>query len=382
MTYEWPTCFTSWDAEETNAMARVIKSGRFTMGPETEAFEHELAAFHGVSHCVAVNSGSSANLVACAALAHQQRHPLRPGDRVVVPGLAWATTYAPFVQHGLRLLVADCDLATWNVTEFPRLASPSDVAAVVSVPILGNPIDLTGLKTVCASHGIPILEDGCESLGASFGGHKVGTQGLMGTLSTFYSHQLSAIEGGAILTNSDECDTLCRMLRNHGWARGTRRELAGFENEYDFQLMGWNVRPLELHCAIAREQLKKLDGFRQARMDNWTAFWSAVPAELPVERQHLTPKGQANPFGIAFRVLGGKAKRLELALALRAAGIDCRPPVGGSFARHAYAKYANWSGETPNCDLIHDTGLFLGLAPFATPGMIERAVGVMKKVLA
>lgn len=377
MIYEYPTAFESWGDEEPDAIARVIRSGRFTMGPEVEALEHELATYHGVKYAVAVNSGSSANLVAVAALCNLSNSPLRRGDRVVVPALAWPTTYAPLVQHGCKLLVADCD-STWNVNEFPLLFVPSDIAAFVSVSVLGNPANVTAVRAVCVSHGIHVIEDACESLGARHNGQLIGTFGRMGTLSFFHSHQLSAIEGGAILTNDPECATLCRMLRNHGWTRGTDKGLPGFEHEYDFRLHGYNVRPLEMHAAIARAQLAKLERFKKARLTNWLQFYMQAE-HLPITFQEMND-GESNPFGIAFTV-ETKEARARLAQALRANGVDCRPPVGGSFGRHPYAKLANWTGDTPMADRIHDTGLFLGLAPFPIPDLIDKAVKVMKATL-
>ena len=102
---EWfyPCAYSCWDDSEMEAIDRVVASRRYTMGPEVEAFESEFAAWHGMKHAVMVNSGSSANLVAVAALFHKNEKPLQRGDQVIVPAVAWATTYAPLVQHGLGL---------------------------------------------------------------------------------------------------------------------------------------------------------------------------------------------------------------------------------------------------------------------------------------
>lgn len=374
--WRYPTAFQCWGPEERDAIQRVLSSERFTMGAEVEAFETELAAFHGVKHAIAVNSGSSANLVAVAALFNIQEHPLRFGDRAMVPALAWPTLYAPLVQHGLKLVLVDCD-ATWNMSTNP-LYPVSDCALVVGCSILGNPMDLNWFAETAECNGAIFIEDNCESFGARLHRKLCGTFGRMGTLSFYWSHQLSAIEGGAIVTNDDECAELCRMIRNHGWSRGTKRQPEGFAGEYDFQVMGYNVRPLELHCAIAREQLKKANRFGLERNRNYCRFLDAT-VNLPISAPDIVPHATINPFGIAFTVQDG-ATREAVARSLRAQGVDCRPPVGGSFARHPYG--TSWRGQsTPNADIVHETGLFIGNAPFDIGDEIARAVDIMEHVL-
>lgn len=372
-----PTAFSSWSDEEADAIGRVVESGQYTMAGEVLAFEAELAAYHRVKHAIAVNSGASANLVAVGAMFHLDKNPLKRGDRVLVPALAWSTTYAPLVQHGLTLKLMDCG-NDWNASP-NGLYGFSDVALIVDVPVLGNPSHAAAFERRAAENGILMLQDACESIGARApGGRLMGTFGLMGTVSFFWSHQLSAIEGGAILTDSDQCAELCHMLRNHGWSKGTSRQPPGFAGEYDFQVMGWNVRPLELHCAIARAQLKKLETFKRHRAVNWIDFYNRTK-HLPVWFQEMG-EGEANPFGIAFTVRD-VVMRSRLAVALRENGTDCRPPVGGSFSKHPYSGDASWTGSTPNADRIHETGIFLGLAPWPMGAIIEKTAQIMEEVL-
>src|SRR5258706_655305 len=145
---EWffPTAYSVWGDEERAAIDRVLSSGYLTQGEEVAAFEREFADFHGMKHAIMVNSGSSANLIAIAAMFHlreggyvnsntRPRYPLRRGDKVVVPGLAWSTTYAPLVQYGLELVVADCN-DQWNVGQYQ--GEPA-VSLEIWCSILGNP---------------------------------------------------------------------------------------------------------------------------------------------------------------------------------------------------------------------------------------------------
>lgn len=349
--YRYPVAFNGWGSEEHMAIARVVASGQFTMGAEVEAFEHEFKTAHGMKHAIAVNSGSSANLVAVAAL---QRGGPMLGKFVSVPALAWSTTYAPFSQHGYHLDLLDCDPDTWNV------AVPGNVLC----SILGN---------ACKSGPFVLLEDNCESIGAEDEqGNLCGTRGLLNTFSFYYSHQLSAIEGGMILTNDDHLARQCRLLRNHGWSRSYET----FENEYRFDEMGYNLRPVELHAAIAREQLKKLPHRIAARKVNFDYF-SERTRDLPIKLPKIL--GKPSFFGIHFTV-ESREKRAELARALRAGGIDCRPPVAGSFRKQPYGK--QWADQqTPNADRIHDTGIMIGNPPYEGSHLIDMAVRVMREVL-
>lgn len=365
MTYDFPTAFSSWSdgdgGTESAAIYRVLRSGRFTMAGEVEAFEAEFAAYHGRRHGIMVNSGSSANLVAVAALQGSSPHVAR------VPAIAWATTYAPLVQYDYDLLLYDVD-DTWNV---PYNLDYIKGGIVITCPILGNPA--YSFDTFDETYRI---EDCCESLGArTETGQLVGTFGHLSTFSFFYSHQLSAIEGGMVLTDDDVLANLCRMIRAHGWTRDVAKP-ERFEDEYNFRVMGYNVRPLEMHAAIAREQLKKLDGFIEVRIKNLAAFKN-LTAGLPIVHQRTV--GRPSPFGLAFTVESPEV-RSRLATALRAASIDCRLPTGGSFRRHPYA--ARWADQqTPVADRIHDTGIFLGNAPWNIAPLIERAVKVMRATL-
>ena len=375
--YDYPTAFSYWSAEESRAMERVLASGRFTMGPECEAFEREFADWHGMKHGVMVNSGSSANLVAVSALWHNAKSPWKgqtPG-RVIVPAVAWSTTYAPLVQHNLDLIVVDVD-DTWNA---PRRGLPEgkNVKVVVAASILGNPGYLQEWRAIADGFGAKMLEDNCESFGAvNPYVHRCGTVGDVCTFSFFHSHQISAIEGGMILTNDDELADLCRMLRAHGWTRDVK-ELFAFEEEYDFRVFGYNVRPLELHAAIAREQLRKAAQFQEARQENAYQFRKLTDG-LPITHQVL--RGTSSAFGFPF-LCPSREDRMRLAHALRANGVDCRLPTGGSFTKHPYGKaWAHF--PTPCADEIHFRGMFLGNAPFIISDKIERAVKVMRKVFA
>ena len=375
----YPTAFSTWDEQEYNALHRVTKSGRFTMGEEVAAFEKEFAAFHGMKYCVMVNSGSSANLLMVAALHHLDDKQRRLGcysGRAYIPAVAWSTTYSPFMQRSMDITLLDID-KTWNADPdaFREDLRPGSV--VVGCSILGNPCYAEAWKKKADQAGATYIEDNCESFGAiSPHMNHTGTLGLMNSFSFFYSHQISAVEGGAILTNDKECNYLLRMLRAHGWSRDTvDMRTKHFDEQYDFRLPGYNVRPTEMYAAVARVQLEKQAKFARIRDENLRFFWREAQARhVPISFPHIW--GQPNGFGLQFECR--PRVRAQVAYALRDAGIDSRLPTGGSYHMHEYGKAQAWQ-KTPRADILHQAGMFLGNGPINLQEKIDTALNVIKE---
>jgi CDP-6-deoxy-D-xylo-4-hexulose-3-dehydrase len=373
---------TTWGDEELAAIQRVCQSDRYTMGEEVKRFEEAFAAKFGINDAVMVNSGSSANLVAVAALSYKRERPLRRGDEVIVPAISWATTYHPLQQYGLRLRFVDVDLQTLNLD-----ASQLDAALtprtrmVVAVSILGNPAPLATIRAFCDAHGLYFFEDNCESMGASLNGKLCGTFGDVNTFSTFYSHHISTMEGGLLLTNDREVADLARAIRNHGWARdlppdspiNTGRLDDPFFEAYRFMLPGYNVRPLEVCGAVGREQLKKLESMLEIRRRNARLFVELFGADdrFIIQREN----GCSSWF--SFTLILNPATDLDRARimdALRGAGIGFRMITGGCFLRHEAIKYFDYDTAGPiiNANIAHDRGFFVGNHPRDLTAEIQR----------
>jgi len=381
MSYEFPTAMPHWGDEERAAIARVVDSGQFTTGPEVGAFEKEIADYHGRRFAIMVNSGSSANIVAVAALFHKEKRPLRRSMAAVVPAFAWATTWAPLIQHGLELYLLDAD-DSWNPDPgvFDDWWGAINPKLIIATSMLGVPAQLARIQDYADKIGAYFINDNCESLGALTDERlQCGSYGLMSTTSLYWSHQLSAIEGGVILTDDEECARLCRLLRNHGWTRGTD-PIDGFDDEIKFVLPGYNLRGLEMHAAVAREQLKKLNKGAGERITNFLNFRDQV-RKLDNHLIKLPDVGlTSNPFGIHMR-FGDNATRNHVAASLRANGIDCRMPAGGSLRLQPIG--SRWGAQqTPRADEIHRNGLMIGNAPFPIPDKIEKAAKVIREALA
>src|SRR5438445_1539258 len=179
----------TWGPEEIEAIRRTIDSGRLTMGEEVAGFEDEFARYFGMPYGVMVNSGSSANLIAVAALFYKKDRPLQEGDEVIVPAISWSTTFHPLQQYGLKLRFVDVELDTLNmdVTKLERAFTPR-TRMNVAVRVLGNPAALDVIQTFACRYSLYFLEDNCESMDAEIAGRKTGTFGDLNTFSFFFSH--------------------------------------------------------------------------------------------------------------------------------------------------------------------------------------------------
>jgi CDP-6-deoxy-D-xylo-4-hexulose-3-dehydrase len=362
----------SWGFEESAALERVIRSGRLTMAGEVAAFEDEFAAYFGMKHAVMVNSGSSANLVSVAALFYKQNQPLERGDEVIVPAISWATTYHPLQQYGLKLRFVDVELDTLNIDPAKlEVALTPRTRMVVAVSILGNPAPLDSIRRFADQHGLYMLEDNCESADAELQGQKTGTFGDLNTFSFFYSHHISTIEGGMVLTNDLEFDHLLRSLRAHGWTRDLPPDSPLFQpigndhfEAYHFILPGYNVRPMEICGAIGREQLRKLPGMTSRRRRNLQLFQTAFHGDdrFILQREN----GRSSGFSFTM-ILNPKYKidRDHVFSELRKAGIGFRIITGGCFLRHDVIRHYDYEivGNVSNAELAHDQGFFVGNGP-------------------
>jgi len=371
----------SWGPEEIAALQRVIESGRFTMGEHVERFEEAFARKFGVKHALMVSSGSTANLVGVAALCYVKDRPLRRGDEVIVPAIAWATTYYPLQQHGLRLRFVDVELDTLNmdVSQLEKALTPR-TRMVVAVSVLGNPCALGVLRAFCDRHGLILFEDNCESMGAMLNGKPAGTFGNIGTFSTFFSHHISTMEGGVIVTDDTELYHVARSLRAHGWTRDLpadttiyeRREDDFFE-AYRFILPGYNARPLELAGAVGVEQLKKLNAMLAARRRNARLFQKLFRAD----RRFIIQRENGQSSWFCFTLILNPAlviDRARVMKALKAADIGYRIITGGNFLRHDVIRYFDYErvGEIRNADIAHDRGFFVGNHPHDLTPQLER----------
>ncbi len=376
----FPLATTTWDEKEFAALQGVIASGRFTMGPLVEQFESDFAAQLGARFGLMVNSGSSANLLMIAAAVLDARSDLNAGDEVLVPAVSWATTYYPLQQYGLKLRFVDIDVDTLNMDlDLAAAAIGPRTKAILAVNLLGNPNDFARLTALAEHHGLLLFEDNCESLGATFEGKAAGTFGQMGTFSAFFSHHISTMEGGVVLTDDENLHQMLTSLRAHGWTRELPQDnfvhhKTGdmFDDLFRFVLPGYNVRPLEMSGALGIEQVKKIPGLVDGRRLNAAYFVERMSQLSTVRVQKEI--GQSSWFGFSLVLEGPLAgRRRDVVDALNAANIECRPIVAGNFTRNPVMKYldAIVPDELPAADKIHVDGLFVGNHHFPITAQID-----------
>ena len=253
--------YSQWGKQEISAINKVVKSSYLTMGKNVNIFEKQFASYLGRKYAVMVNSGSSANLLSLASLFYKKKKPLKANDEVIVPAIAWSTTYSPLQQYGLKIKIVDISLKDLNV-DIDKILSAitKKTKMIVAVNILGFPAELKKMRDICKKKNIYLFEDNCEALGAKIGKEKTGTFGILSSHSFFFSHHISTIEGGMVTTNDYELYCLMKSIRAHGWSRDlpTRNNLnfskkKGLYEQYNFILPGYNLRSTEISAAIAKK---------------------------------------------------------------------------------------------------------------------------------
>ena len=362
----YPLAADTWDDAEYAAINRVIKSNRFTIGPEVATFEKEFAEFFGSEYAVMVNSGSSANLIAISALVLSDKYDLNPGDEVIVPAVSWATTYTVLHQCGLKLKFIDIDLSTFNLNlDILESAISDETKAIFAVNLLGNPNDFDRLLDICKSNDLILVEDNCESMGATYKGQYTGTFGVCGTFSTFYSHHMATMEGGMILTDDLELYDIMKSIRSHGWTRNLSSdsrfatEKDDFYELFNFIFPGYNGRPVEMEAAIGREQLKKLPNFLNERKNNGKYFLELFSQIDSLKLQKNQDDSSFFGFPIIFK---DKYERQNFIKFCDENNIEYRPIVAGNFTKNKVIEYFDYTifGDLNNSNILHEKGLFIG----------------------
>ena len=372
MTFKYPLATATWDQKEIDAMQKVIASGNFTMGEKVSLFEKEFSNYIGSQNAVMVNSGSSANLLMIATLFYTKnpKLKLKRGDEVIVPAVSWSTTYYPLYQYGLKIKFVDIDIETLNYDLVQLESAISNKTRVVlAVNLLGNPNDFDFINNIIKDKDIILLEDNCESMGATFNDKKTGTIGVMGTFSSFYSHHISTMEGGTIVTNDEELHQILISLRSHGWTRDLPvknlicddKSEDLLEESFRFVLPGYNVRPLELEGALGVEQIKKLPMIISERRKNARLFVETLSnyPDLLIQKE----VGMSSWFGFSIIIRPGSSLiRKELVNKLNNLGFEIRPIVTGNFLKNEVIKFFDYEvhGNLKNAEYLDKHGLFIG----------------------
>jgi CDP-4-dehydro-6-deoxyglucose reductase, E1 len=334
--------------EEIQAAVDVMNSSYVTQGIKVEEFEERFAEYTGFKYAVAVNSGSSANLLAVSAL--KAVGALRDGAEVIVPALTWSTTIWPLVQHDLVPVFLDCDPDTLNMVDNAHHTYRS----VVAVPVYGNPATVQDRKVT--------MYDCCEALGTPKPRCDVATY------SFYFSHHITTFEGGMVCTDNEALSDMLRIQRSHGWIRDVRDKQKYIDENPDidprflFVDLGYNLRMTDVAAAVGLVQLGKLDHFVERRRIVDQMYRDKLGKyEEFLRFQRITPDSSCFSFAMTvkdnapFTVNGFRDF-------LTSKGIENRPIIAGNMARQpGMKKYKHRTiGDLPNADNVMRNGLSIG----------------------
>ncbi len=372
--YKFPLIFNSFTEEDAKSIYDVFKSGNLTQGSITADYESSIASYFGSKYAIAVNSGSSANLLILSALLYSD-HPinsLSPGDEILVPAVSWITTYSPIIQLGLVPKIVDIDPHTLNICPKSLLkAITPKTKCIFAVNLLGLPCDYNQLFSICSKYNLLLIEDNCESMGSIYNKKYSGTFGLMSSQSTYMSHHISTIEGGFILTDDEYMRDLTLSLRSHGWARDlSERSLLYKESraneskeflpsDFLFLLPGYNLRTTEINSILGLRQLSKLKSIVEERRYISCEFKNILALYSDCIYTQSDPY-YSSCFG--FPLISRNYNFLNpLRKALQSAGFETRPIVTGNIMRHPVSRFfPKQDVPLSNADLIHTNGIYIG----------------------
>ncbi|MEG3640889.1 DegT/DnrJ/EryC1/StrS family aminotransferase [Magnetococcus sp. PR-3] len=360
-----------YGSEEILAATQCLLKGDVKMGARTKAFEHAFSHARNSRFGVMSNSGSSAKLLAISALCNPKLdQALQPGDEVIVPALAWPTTFWPLIQNQLIPVVVDVNPETLNLEPRSVEAALSPrTRALMAVHGYGNPCDMDALGKLCARHELLLIEDCTEANGACYNGKAVGSHGCIGTFSFYHSHHMSTMEGGMCITDDPVIDDMIRILRAHGWVRDVRDEKPYAERypEVDprflFVNQGYNLRPTEIQSAIGEIQLLRLPDVLKARQHCAQHLEQAMtPFSRFLRTQKTTPNSEHARFSFPVTLTEEAPFSVaDLRTHLSDAGIETRTVSCGNIARQPGFKYVPHRvvGALPHATRIMKHGLLL-----------------------
>ena len=333
---------------------------RLTKGDITIEFEKKWSDKIGVNKSTFVNSGSSAILLALAALKESGK---LKNNKIIVPALSWLTDVSSPIQLGMDVILCDCNLndLSIDINHFKQLIKEEDPSSLILVSVLGLVPNMTDIVNICKDNNIVLIEDVCESMGSKFEDKYLGTFGEVSVFSLYYGHHLSTIEGGLICTNDSELNDIIVSMRSHGWDRDWSSEKQkeyrekyntdNFNSLYTFYYPGFNLRSTDLQAFIGVTQIDKLDKFSINRENNFRLYNKNITiSDLNID---IDNKNFISNF--AYPIVS--KNRESIVKRLIENNIEVRPLIAGSMARKPF-----WKGRVdnlPNCDIINNNGFYI-----------------------
>ena len=389
-------------AKELQLMVEASLDGWLTTGRFNAMFEERLAKFIGVKHLITVNSGSSANLVAFSTLTSSRLgdRAIKPGDEVIGVAAGFPTTVNPILQFGAVPVFVDVDLSTHNIdaSKIEAAISPK-TKAIMLAHSLGNPFNLDVVTAICKKHGLWLVEDCCDALGATYKGRMVGTFGDIGTLSFYPAHHITMGEGGAVFTNDAELKLIAESFRDWGrdcycppgkdntcnkrfcWKLGDLPE--GYDHKYTYSHLGYNLKISDMQAACALAQMDRLEVFIAARKANFKYLKERLQSVAQfLHLPEATPNSEPSWFGfpVVLKEAAG-VKRTDLINFLDQNKIATRLLFAGNLTRQPYmiGRGFRVSGELTNTDTVMNQTFWLGVWPGLTTQQLDYVVDKLEE---
>ena len=342
----------SYNEEEVIEAIESLLSTYVTMGKKVYAFEDLFAKYIDTKYGTMVNSGSSANLLALEILSNPAlKNRIKPNDEIITPALTWSTTVFPIIDiHAVPVFVdVNQDTLTIDTNELENALSEK-TKAIMPVHLLGYPCDMDSIQDFAEDHNLFVIEDCCEAHGAEWKGKKVGSFGDIGTYSFFFSHHISTIEGGIVLTSNELYNNLSKSLRAHGWVRerADQKEFLKNHPEIDSRFLfvnkGYNLRPTEIQGAFGIHQIKKLEQFLQVREEN-ANYWLNALKEVEdfIQLPTISKDIRHAWFGFPLKVReDAPFNRDDLVKHLENNNIETRPVMAGNITQQPAMQFFNY----------------------------------------
>ena len=375
--FKYPLLSNAFSKSDINCGLKVLSSKYITMSKITRNFEKKFAKKLGCKYAVMTNSGSSANLLAVSAIINPLfKTKLKPGDEVLIPAVCWSTSLWPIIQNNLKPVFVDVELDTFNLSiKDLKKKITSKTKAIMCVHVLGTSTNLNEIKKLTNKRNIILIEDTCESLGAKFNNKYLGTFGVFGTFSFYYSHQITSGEGGMIVCNNVKNYNIIKSLRSHGWSRETtfhnfyKKKFKKLDDRFLFINSGYNLRPTDIQAAIAHNQFKRLNKFIATRNYNRKKIIDKIKKDNKWNNQFyfINPSKQIKPSWFGLPILINKKylnKKKKFLNHLSNCGVENRPILSGNFANQPAAKLYKLNDKRlnfVNAQKVEDLGFFIGL---------------------
>lgn len=373
--------------EEVQTLINFIKTtDRYTQFTKVKELEIAWSKWQGCKYSVFVNSGSSANLIILDLL--KDVYKWSPGDEIIVPAVTWITDISSVLQFGLKPVFVDINLKDFSF-DYDSLASKitSKTRAIFLTHLIGFPADIKKVKSIIGKRKITLIEDCCESHGATIDGIKVGNFGLISSFSFYWGHHMTTVEGGMVCTNNSKIYNYALLKRSHGLARELpksnhsyyKKKYKDIDFNFLFLTTGFNVRNTELAAVLGLTQLKKIDNFIKIRNKNHLKFINILKK---FEKHLLLPyKNGISSFSLPLILKKSDFKK-PLQRILTLAGIESRPIISGNLLKQPFLKKFFHSGEFKNADFIHNNGFYIGNNQFVDDKKLQHLESLLDKFFA